>query len=548
MRDSSYLRLLGGDRSVDIEIEAAGKPGDLGTVKIIGDLVKFEAGSGLTSKPFGQVTEFVLPIRAVIDETQTVAFRVPISAVNTPDGVELTLPGGRTVTDTAYVSPISVADQLDTPLSFSSPGFAPITVDDSIIVDIFNTQNPQFLAAISQAQGRVNAAQSNVEDAQDRLFELEDAAFVLGEAFLAREGATALRQLANIAEDAVVGAASAVNAATSAFNAALFDLNIAQTAVSVAQSTANSASAVVNSLNSALSSALSDLNGFLNDAFGFLADFGFAASRAVLETVLNVPILGGLVRPLYDEIVDLEDEVDDLRIDLSAADAALSNALNALSTELAQLGQAQVDFAAAEQALNDALSIDIDALEDAFDEADVLARQAEADAERLEKQVEELGYSTPVKLGDLDDVAFDVAEALAALGLAEGAKLLAEGELLAANLAYEAQLALLPDADFEFTLSDLGFDVDLQAGLEFNWNRATDDAPRESLLSLVYEVEIALAVDATSEVNGEVNTIDIDRGFELSGRVPFEGGGRDRADRFEPGERWAELTDSFDFV
>ncbi|WP_424966736.1 hypothetical protein [Dinoroseobacter sp. S375] len=548
MRDSSYLRLLGGDRSVDIEIEAAGKPGDLGTVKIIGDLVKFEAGSGLTSKPFGQVTEFVLPIRAVIDETQTVAFRVPISAVNTPDGVELTLPGGRTVTDTAYVSPISVADQLDTPLSFSSPGFAPITVDDSIIVDIFNTQNPQFLAAISQAEGRVNAAQSNVEDAQDRLFELEDAAFVLGEAFLAREGATALRQLANIAEDAVVGAASAVNAATSAFNAALFDLNIAQTAVSVAQSTANSASAVVNSLNSALSSALSDLNGFLNDAFGFLADFGFAASRAVLETVLNVPILGGLVRPLYDEIVDLEDEVDDLRIDLSAADAALSNALNALSTELAQLGQAQVDFAAAEQALNDALSIDIDALEDAFDEADVLARQAEADAERLEKQVEELGYSTPVKLGDLDDVAFDVAEALAALGLAEGAKLLAEGELLAANLAYEAQLALLPDADFEFTLSDLGFDVDLQAGLEFNWNRATDDAPRESLLSLVYEVEIALAVDATSEVNGEVTTIDIDRGFELSGRVPFEGGGRDRADRFEPGERWAEFTDSFDFV
>lgn len=548
MRDSSYLRLLGGDRSVDIEIEAAGKPGDLGTVKIVGDLVKFEAGSGLTSKPFGQVTEFVLPIRAVIDETQTVAFRVPISAVNTPDGVELTLPGGRTVTDTAYVSPISVADQLDTPLSFSSPGFAPITVDDSIIVDIFNTQNPQFLAAISQAQGRVNAAQSNVEDAQDRLFELEDAAFVLGEAFLAREGATALRQLANIAEDAVVGAASAVNSATSAFNAALFDLNIAQTAVAVAQSTANTASAVVNSLNSALSSALSDLSGFLNDAFGFLTDFGFAASRAVLETVLNVPILGGLVRPLYDEIVDLEDEVDDLRIDLSAADAALSNALSALSTELAQLGQAQVDFAVAEQALNDALSIDIDALEDAFDEADVLARQAEAEAERLEKQVEELGYPTPVKLGDLDDVAFDVAEALAALGLAEGAKLLAEGELLAANLAYEAQLALLPDADFEFTLSDLGFDVDLQAGLEFNWNRATDDAPRESLLSLVYEVEIALAVDATSEVNGEVNTIDIDRGFELSGRVPFEGGGRDRADRFEPGERWAAFTDSFDFV
>ncbi|WP_424971606.1 hypothetical protein [Dinoroseobacter sp. S76] len=548
MRDSSYLPLLGGGRAPDIEIEAAGKPGDFGTVKIIGDLVKFEAGVGLTSKPFGAATEFLIPIRAVVDGEKTVAFRVPITAVNTPDGVELTLPGGRTVTDTAYVSPISVADQLNDPLSFATPSFAPITVDDTIIVDIFNAQNPQFLAAISRAQAGVNAAQSDVEDAQDRLFELEDAAFVLGEAFLAREGATALRQLANIAEDAVIGAASAINSATLAFNAALFDLNVAQSAVAAAQAAANTASSLVNSLNSALSSATNSLNGFLNDAFGFLTDFGFAATRAVLETVLNVPILGGLVRPLYDEIVELEDQVDDLRIDLSAADAALTNALNTLSSELSQLGQAQVDFAAAEQALNDALSIDIDALEDAFDDADLLARQAEANAVQLEKEVEDLGYPTPVKLGDLDDIAFDVADALADLGFAEAALLFAQGELLAANLAYDAQIALLPKADFEVTLSDLGLDFEIQAGLEFNWNRATDDAPRDSLLSLVYEVEVALAIEATSEVDGEVTNIDVDRTFEASGRVPFDGSGRDRAERVEPGDRWAALTDSFDFV
>ncbi|WP_424971605.1 hypothetical protein [Dinoroseobacter sp. S76] len=549
MRNSLFLSLLGGDKIPDIEIEAAGRPGDFGTVKVIGDLVKFEVGEGLTSKPFGEVTEFLIPVRAIIDGGNPVAFRIPISAVNTEDGVELTLPGGRVVTDTAYLSPIAVADQLNDPVSFSSPDITPVSVDESILVDRFNEENPEFLAAVNAAQSDVDAAQQALTEAEENLERAEALVALVFETSAARAAADAANNGAGVFENAARAAQSAVNAASALVQQTASALTTAQDLVDDAQDAAASASTAVDTASAAVDDAIDEVEDFLNDAFGILRDFGLSATRAVLEASLDIPVVGALLRPVYDDLVDAEDDLAAARVDLSGARTALTTALNAVSSALNDLSQAEIDFSDAQEALSEA-QLELPFAQEAAAEARQAANAAEAAARALEAEVSQNGLTVPVDLLSFEVLALEIGVAAAAGTVAFAATELgaAEAVLLAATAAYEAQLEFLPDVEFEFALSDISLDLDVQAGLEFNWNPPSGDAPRESLLSLVYEVELALAVDATSEVNGEANVIDIDQSVELSGRVPFEGGGRDRAERFEPGERWAEFADGFDFL
>lgn len=549
MRNSLFLPLLGGDKVPDIEIEAAGRPEDFGTVKVIGDLVKFEVGAGLTSKPFGEVTEFLIPVRAIIDGGNPIAFRIPISAVNTEDGVELTLPGGRVVTDTAYVSPIAVADQLNDPVSFSSPDFTPVSVDESILVDRFNEENPEFLAAVNAAQSDVDAAQQALAEAEEDLEKAEALVALVFETSAARIAADTANNAAGVLENVARAVESAVIAGSALVQQTAAALTTAQDLVDDAQDAADSASTAVDTASAAVTSAINEVEDFLNDAFGILKDVGLSATRAVLEASLDIPGVGALLRPVYDDLVDAEDDLAAARVDLSGARTALTTALNAVSSALEDLSQAEIDFSDAQEALSEA-QLELPFAQEAAAEARQAANAAEATARALEAEATQNGITLPVDLGSTEVFLLqtDVLAATAIAGFAATELGAAEGVLLAATAAYEAQLALLPDVEFEFELSNVSLDLDVQAGLEVNWNPPSGDAPRESLLSLVYEVELALAVDASSEVNGEVNVIDIDHGVELSGRVPFEGGGRDRAERFEPGERWAEFADGFDFL
>lgn len=548
MRNSFYLPVLGARKRAELDIISAGDIGQLGTVGILGDLVRFDVGPGLTGLPVGVSQKVEIPVQYTEAGGPAVDGVIIVTATNTRDGVELLLPGGRTVKDGAYLSPVSVEAQLDAPFSFPTISFPSFSIDDSIFVEIFNQQNPELLAAVTGAQSRVNAAEADAEDAQQRLLELEDAAVVLGEAFLAREATTALRLIADEAEVAVTSAVNAVNTATDAVTDAIFDLGIAQAALSSAQTAAGLTSTTVSSISSSITSLTNSISNLLDDAFGFLRDFGLSATRAVLEASLNVPILGNLLRPLYDEIVENEDDIAALEIDLSQAESVLTEALSDLSEAFADFSQAEIDLEAAEDALDAALAVDIDDLEFIFSQADQIADQAESAAAQLEKQVADLGYPTPVKLGDLDDAALDVAEALAEFGVAEGALLLAEAELLAATTAYEAALALLPDVEFQVSLSELSLGLDVQAGLEFNWNLATDETPRGGILSLLYEVDLALALDASIEVEGQGRRIDIDETVEVSGRLPFNELGSRERDEGLFAERLGSWSDTFDFA
>ncbi|WP_424973966.1 hypothetical protein [Dinoroseobacter sp. S124A] len=548
MRNSLYFPLLGGDRIRDVEILATGLSSANGSLNIVGDLVRFEAGPALTNAAFGVPVSIVVPIRATIDG-KLGEFKIPLLAENTPDGVEITLPGGRVVTDTAYISPVSVADQLDDPLSFSSPDITPVSVDESILVDRFNEENPEFLAAVTAAQSDVDAAQQSFAAAQEALEDAEALVALVYETAPARAAADAANEAALLLEAAARGAVAAVNAASELVQGTAAAIAAAQDLVNSTQAAAASASSAVTAASNAVAVAANAAEDFLNDAFKILRDGGFDATRSVLEFALDIPGIGALLQPVYDDLVDAEDDLADARVDLSGAQAALTSALNAVSDALDDLSQAEIDFSDAEEALSNA-QFELPFALEAASEARQVADAAEAAARALEAEVSQNGLTVPVDLLSFEVLALEigVTAAAGAVGLAATELGAAEAALLAATTAYEAQLAFLPDVEFEFELSDISLDLDVQAGLEFNWNRANDDAPRESLLSLVYEVELALAVDASSEVNGEVNVIDIDRGVELSGRVPFEGGGRDRAERFEPGERWAEFADGFDFL
>lgn len=548
MRNSFYLPVLGARKRAELDIVSVGDLGDLGAVGILGDLVRFDAGPGLTGLPVGMSQKLEIPVQYTEAGGPTVDGVIAVTATQTRDGVELHLPGGRTVKDGAYLSPVSVDAQLDNPFSFPSLSLPSFSVDDSILVDIFNQQNPELLAAVTTAQARVSAAAADAEDAQERFLELEDAAFVLGEAFLAREAATAFRLIADQAEDVVTTAVNAVNTATDAVTDALFDFGIAQSALTAAQSAAGLASAAVASINAAITPLVGQASGFLDDLFGILSDFGIAPTRSFIESNLNTPIIGNLLRPIYDTLVSVEEDIAELREDLRGAEDTLEDALDDVAHALSDFNQADIDLQAAENALDDALAVDIEALEFAFNQADQIATQAENSADQLEKDVQDLGYGAPVKLGDLDDIALDVAEALAEFGLAEGALLLAEGELLAANTAYEAALALLPDVDFKISLSELSLGLDVQAGLEFNWNLATGETERDGIVSLLYDVDLILAVDASIELEGQAREIDIDETIEFSGRLPFEElGGRDLGDA-PFGERLGSWADTFDFA
>lgn len=549
MQDSRYFPLLGGGRFGDIDIFSVGSVGDLGTITIIGGVLRFEAGAGLTSLDLDAPKPFEIPVTFRIGDGKEQNTKILITATNTVNGVELALPGGRVVTDSAIVSPVSVADQLDDPVSFAIAPIDPFRINESIIVDIFNQQNPQFLAAINSAQSDLSSAQEDAEKALQRLQELEDASLKLGAAFLAREAATALRFAADLAEDAVSAAVNAVNTATDALTDALFDFGLAQAAVNAAQTGAAIASAAVSAINSALSPLIGEAAGLLDDLFGFLSDFGITPTRAFIEANLDTFILGNLLQPIYDLLVAAENEIDDLRGDLGDAEDALEDALDDVEDALSDFSTAQVDLQEAEDALDAALAVDIDDLEFAFSQADKLASQTEKDAEFLENEVKNLGFDVPVKLDILDDIALEVAEALGGLALAEGTVVIAQAELLAANLAYETQLAFLPDVEFDFALSELSLDVDLQAGLEFNWVRATEDTSRDSVVSILYDIEVSLAISASFESEGDGQDIDVDQSLGRAGRVSLEEfGGRDRPEDAVFGQRLSDWADTFDFV
>lgn len=549
MQKSLYFPLIGGGRFGDIEIIDVGSVGDLGTIEIIAGVIRFQAGPGLTNLNLGDTKPVEIPVSFRIDEGKEQTKTVLITATKTANGVELALPGGRVVTDSAIVSPVAVADQLNDPLSLEISPFDPFRIDESIFVDIFNQQNPQFLAAINSAQGNLADAQAKAAKALQQYQDIEDASLKLGEAFFAREAATALRKIADGAELAVTTAVNALNAATDALTDAIFDFGLAQAAVDAAQTAAAIASASVSAINATLTPLVGEAAGLLDDLFGFLSDFGIAPTRALIEANLDTFILGNLLQPIYDLLVAAEDEIDDLRADLNNAEDLLDDALDDVQDAFSDFQTAQIDLQAAEDAVDDALEVDIDALEFAFAEADKAASQAESNAARLEKDVEILGYDVPVKLDVLDDIALELAEALAGLGLAEGAVVVAQAELVAANLAYEAQLAFLPDVEFDFAFSDLSLDIDLQGGLEFNWVRATEDTSRDSVVSILYDIEVSLAISASFEFEGEDLVIDVDQSFDRSGRVSLEEfADRERLEDPVFGQRLSDWADTFDFV
>lgn len=566
MRDSFYVPLLGGRRDENIEILSA-DAGGFGSVKIVGDLVRFEAGPDLKSLPLGIPLPFPVAIQYRDSDDKVIEVPIFLTAINTPAGVQLTLPGGRVATESALISPVTLESQLSDPFVFETPPLTvPIFANESILVDIFNAQNPEFIEAFISTQTALLEASTLRGQA---IAAVEDAAEIfdfLTEAQEVRALATITRSIADAQAQVLTDLTSELSEALSAITTASFNLALAEEALELAGAKVTAASVQVDFLETVTVTAIGELIQAESTLLVQLAAFGLPAPA---EQHFALPGIGPILQSLAANRDQKLAAVEELQEALEVAEAALLEAVQDQVTALSDLAEAAIAFAVAEERLEELGEVDFEALEESVALQDAQATLQEAVADQLETiAAQQLGVAVPISQGTIDQAADLVAQAIEAKLVADVKFAQTQAAFEDAAEAYNQQIEALPDTEFDLAIFAARLGLEANLGLEFHFNRATDEAPAEFTTTLLYDVALDVAVSGVLEVPlptifiPDIETpIDIDVELERSGRIELAGRDRperpERGERFDTddrladfgsGERLGNWADSFDFL
>lgn len=545
MRDSFFLPLLGGGRSQNIEILSVTPPDGFGTADIIGDLFRFKAGPVLEAQPIGVPIPFPVSVSYLDGDGKTVDTVVFITSTNGPTGARLTLPGGQIADDTALISPIPVDAQFNDPFTFATPPLTqPIIVDESIFVDIFNAQNPQFLEAFITTQAAFIDASVVRTEAVAETQQAAEALGFLTETAEARALATAQRTIADTQSQVLASLQQELADALEAFSQALLAQANAQQAFEAANAQLTVLSSQLNVLETALLPAalveLAEAN------LAITIQLGAFGLPAPVEQHLDDPVFGPLLTGLVQIRDDRQSTLTSVQDQIAELQGFVEDAIVAQTGAIAALGQASIALAEAQERIEEFEGVDFDALEESVGALEAQAGVAELVAGQLEDVAEaQFGVDVPVSQNTLDTFALAFAEAVQNQALADVAVAEAQAAFDFAALTYQAQLDALPDFEFTFAAFQAGFGFDANLGFEFHFNQATEETPREFVTTLLYDFGIEVDLNSVLVVPDvflgiDVETpIEIDFEFERSGRIQL--GGRDRPERPERGERFERL-------
>lgn len=569
MRDSFFLPLLGGGRSQNIEILSVTPPDGFGTADIIGDLFRFKAGPVLEEQPFGIPIPFPVSVRYLDGDGKTVDTVVFITSTNGPTGARLTLPGGQIAEDTALISPIPVDAQFNDPFSFATPPLTqPIIIDESVFVDVFNARNPEFLEAFVTTQAAFVEASVARTVAIEATLQAAEALEFLSNAAEARATATAQRTIADTQANLLASVQAELTEALAAFNAALIGLTSAQSALDEANQQVQITASLLDVQQVLLANAVLD---FIEADVTLLTTLVQLGLQPPAEQHFDLPGVGPIIESLAALRDQRQEAVDNITEEVEVLETQLNNAITAQSEAVTAFAQAASALAAAEERLDDLADVDFEALEESVAALEVVASAQELVAAQLEAvAADQFGVDVPISQSTLEAFGFALSEAIQSQALADVAAGQTQAAFEAAAQAYQDQLDALPDFEFTFAAFQAGFGLEANLGLEFHFNQATEDTPREFVTTLLYDVGLEVDLNSVLVVPDvflgiDVETpIEIDFEFERSGRVQL--GGRDRPERpergerferFETGESLAEFgsgerlgnwADSFDFL
>lgn len=552
MRDSFYLPLIGGRRDDNIEIRSVGDIGNLGSIKVVGDALRFEAGSDLKGLPFGVPIVVAIPVEYVDAKGAVVSTVIPVRATNSPTGVDLILPGGTTARDTALLSPVAPGDLVSEPFVFETAPFQPISLDESIFVDLFNAANPKFLEAFTKTNAALVDASIAQSQAEVALSDANGALEFLQLTADARAQADALRQVLDLNQQIL-------NDLLDEFSQATLNLTSATLAFVQAQEAIDLASANVAILSSQV--VLFETVIVPEAALAFVsADSALIVNLAVFglelpaEQHFDLPGIGPLIENLANARSNALANLEEAQASLTQLESDLNSAIFEQSEAATAFSLAAIEQAQAQAALEEFSDVDFGALEDSIAQLEAQVLVAETIAEQQEiVAANSFAVSVPISQETLEQFASDVLAKVDAQFAATIAFFEAEAAFTAAAEAYQDQIDALPDLDFSLDINELGFGLKSTFGLEFNFNRATETEERELSVALAFdftldvEIEGLLVIeDVFLGIDQDV-PIDLDQRIERSGRVEFDGSALEgRANGAL--DRLAEWTDAFDFV
>lgn len=553
MRDSVYVPLLGGRRERNIEVLSADTASEFGTVKIVGDLIRFEAGSELKSLPLGIPFQFPVVVQYRDADDKVIDVPIFLTAINTPAGVQLTLPGGRVATDSALISPVSLGSQVSDPFVFETPPFVPQFFDESIFEQIFNAQNPEFLQAVIDAQGALPLAAVAATEANSAFEEAAAELELAAEAKEARDLATLQRstadQNAKLLADLEAELLQVVNAL---LPKALADLSVANEA-------ADQATGLVLALSSQLSS-LKDVLLPVIEADFLIADTAlnnflvFNGLSLPASQHFDIPGIGPLIKSLsqdrddkFEAREELLAKIDTLALQVEQAFVDQAEALSAFTAALATVATLEERF----EQLSD---VDFEELEKSVIELNAIAINSETVASILEgAAASAIGAPVPITDAFVEQLAGVFNALFIEKSDADIALIVAKETLDTAVAKYTSEIDALPDLEFDLVLANLALGIEASAGLEFNFNRATETEERELSVALAYDITLdlefnaGLAVPLPFPFPDQEFAINVDETIERSGRVEFDGSALEgRANGAL--DRLAVWTDTFDFV